>query len=72
MSDMNGTKPKNRWPPIGVAATVSVCLVLLYVLSLGPVIGLAMHGYIGKGAIPYVSRFYAPLQYAQDKSRAAA
>ena len=55
-----------------VLASAALCTLMIYALSIGPVIGLASRGYLGDGTISSLQRFYAPLQYLQDHSTIAA
>ena len=69
---MNAGEKTTKGSAIGVYALVAALLLMSYGLSIGPVIGLAERGYIGPGAIPYLRRFYAPLQFVQDHNGTAA
>jgi hypothetical protein len=57
---------------IAVYAIVAGIVLLSYVLSIGPVMGLSMRGYIGPVTNPYVELFYAPLTYIWEHNQSAA
>jgi len=69
---MSAEERTKKSSAIAVYILIAVILLLSYVLSIGPVIGMAERGYIGERAIPYLRTFYAPLQYIQDRSQTAA
>lgn len=48
------------------------CLLFGYVISLGPVVGLAARGHLGSDPYPYIRQFYAPLLYLQDHNQMVA
>jgi hypothetical protein len=59
----------------GPAAVVAVLLIffapILYVLSIGPVIGLQSRQYINVDQNTFVAKFYYPLEYAYEHSQIA-
>jgi hypothetical protein len=51
--------------------SVAGCRTFIYVLSIGPVVGLAARGFLGGEPYPGIRKFYAPLLYIQDHYRMA-
>lgn len=61
--DGKPTASRGAGPAVVAVVLLLALLPLLYVLSIGPVVGLFSRGYLQIGPDSPVARFYAPLEY---------